>query len=346
MKKHILNKIFKENLKYLPKWHGALANHVSMAAVALYTMKEWVPIDDEKIEREAQKYMENLTPLRINSASIDMNRLSWDMQKNLLGHDEFYESWKAFFLKQFLDKDIKEVIGFWLERLGLGLSAAAGHSVIRLAYALMAQPCLERDVYIEEIATCLADYTARYFSLSHKNSSIESSQKIHLAQYVLEHAALSEEKLSILTSCNLIEDKYFLCRNFPEFHQALEQVKTAINFKQVLINLSSIAVTNPNFALLHCITLGHAILFLTDNLPQFNKATLYQGYRDFVIAALLCNNLFVKPFENKAVTLEEIYRQVSKLNNDHSQKIVFSLTELYKRYSAPIYLEAALSYIK
>jgi len=115
MQKNILNKIFKENLKYLPKWQGALANHVSMAAVALFTMKQWVSIDDAKIKREAQKYMENLTPLRINSSSIDMNQLSWDMQKSLLGYDEYYESWKNFFLKQFSDKDTKGIIGIWLD---------------------------------------------------------------------------------------------------------------------------------------------------------------------------------------------------------------------------------------
>jgi len=346
MKTHILNKIFKENLKYLPKWHGALANHVSMAAVAMFTMKEWVPIDNSQIEKQAQKYMENLTSLRTNSSSIDLHQLDWEMQKNLLGYDEYYESWKSFFLKEFSDKDTKEVICIWLDRLGIGMSAAAGHSIIRLAYALMAEPNLEREVFIEEIATCLGDYASRYFPLSDKNPEKDSSQKIPLDQYILEHPPLSEEKLSILSSCSLIEDKYYLCRNFPEFHQALAQVNTGISFEPVLRNLSSIAVTNPNFALLHCITLGHALLYLYDKLPEFNKVSLSQGYRDFVIAALLCNNLSIKPFENKDVTLKQVYRQVSDLQNDHSQKIVFSLTELYKRYSSPLYLEAALSYIK
>jgi len=101
MQDHLLNKIFKENLKYLPKWHGALANHVSMAAFALFTMKEWVPIDDSKIEMEAKKYMINLTPVRVNSSSIDLSKLSWELQKSLLGHDEYYESWKGFFYNNF-----------------------------------------------------------------------------------------------------------------------------------------------------------------------------------------------------------------------------------------------------
>jgi len=83
MQNHLLNKIFKENLKYLPKWYGALANHISMAAFALIAMKEWVPIEDTKIEREAKKYMENLTPVRVNSASIDLSKLSWELQKKV-----------------------------------------------------------------------------------------------------------------------------------------------------------------------------------------------------------------------------------------------------------------------
>ena len=346
MQPHLLNNIFKENLNYLPKWNGALANHVSMEAFALFTMKKRVPIDDAKIEREAKEYMKNLTPLRVNSTSIDLNQLSWDMQKSLLGHDEYYESWKDFFLIQFSDNEPKEIIGIWLERLGVGLSAAAGHSVIRLAYAVMAKPHLEQEVFIEELATCLADYASRYFPLSNETLEISSSQEITLDQYILDHKNLSVENLSLLASCRLIEDKYFLGRNFPEFQDTLKQVNANVNLNEILKNLASIAVTNPNFALLHCITLGHATMYLLDNLPEFNKTNIFHGYRDFVIAALLCNNLNYVSFKRKEVTLNQVYAQVSKLDNDHSQKIVFTLTELYKQKSSPIYLEAALSYIK
>lgn len=345
MEEHLINKIFKENHKYLPKWQGALANHVSMAALALYKMKEWAPINDQKILREAHKYMENLTPNRVNSSSIDMNLLSWTMQNKLLGHDEYYESWKNYFLLALTDGQIKEIIGLWLDRLGVGLSAAAGHSVIRLAYALMAEPYLERKVFIEEIATCLADYASRYFPLS-RITIVNASQSVPLDQYILEHSPLSDEKQTILSSCRLIEDKFFLCRNFSEFHDALALVNSEINFKKVLSNLSSIAVTNPNFTLLHCITIAHAILYLTEHLPSFNKANLYQGYRDFVIAALLCNNLSYKSFEHQTISLDQVYQHVSILENDHSQKIAFTLTELYKQHASPIYLEAAMSYIK
>lgn len=345
MPEHILNKIFKENLRYLPKWNGALANHVSMAAVALFKMKEWVPIDDDKIIREANKYMRGLTPLRLNSSSIDLSRLNWEMQKGLLGHDEYYESWKDFFLQQLKEKDNKEMIGIWLARLGVGLSAAAGHSIIRLAYALKAETYLTSEVYTEEIATCLADLASRYFPLSSENLELEAEQTVTLDQYVLDHAPLPDEKLSLLSTCSLIEDKFFLCRNFSEFQNALSQVNIDFEFHKVLNNLSSIAVTNPNFALLHCITIAHAIIYLSDNLPVFDIRNLYHGYRDFVIAALLCNNLSIQPFEHKEVTLDQVYSQISKLENDHSQKIAFTLTELYKRYSAPIFLQAALSYI-
>ena len=346
MKTHLINNIFKENLKYLPKWNGALANHVSMAAVAMFKMKKWVPIDDSEIEKQAKKYTVNLTPNRENSSSIDLQKIEWPMQKNLLGHDEYYESWKNFFLKEFKDKDTKELICLWLSRLGTGISAAAGHSVIRLAYAVMAKPYLEQAVFIEEVATCFGDYAARYFPLSDERIVNDSSKKISLDQYILDHNVLPKEKLSLLSSCNLIEDKYFLCRNFPEFHKALSKVNTEIDFEIVLKNLSSIAVTNPSFALLHCITLAHALLCLYDYLPELNKKSLSHGYRDYVVSAILTNNLSIQSFELKGVTLEQVYQKVEGLENDHSQKIAFTLTELYSRYAAPIYLEATLSFIK
>lgn len=345
MEEHVLNKIFKENLKYLPRWHGALANHVSMAAVALFTMKERAHIDDAKIEKEAKVYSKNLTPIRNNSSSIDLKQIDWKIQKSLLGHDEYYESWKNFFLEEFESRNINELIAKWLERLGHGISAAAGHSVIRLAYAFKAKDYLQKEVYLEEIATCLADYASRYFPLSNHQVEPIAHQKISLDKYILEHKPLSNENLRLLDSCRLIEDKFFVCRNFSEFHDALSRVNTQINFKKIFDGLSTIAVANPNFALLHCITLGDAILFLSENLPVFNKTSVHQGYRDFVIAALLCNNLTVRSFEQKNVSIEQVYEAVNILNNDHKQKIVFTLTELYKRYSSPVYLEAALSYI-
>jgi len=52
------------------------------------------------------------------------------------------------FLQQFLNNDPKVIIGLWLERLGEGVSSAAGHSVIRLSYALKAEPYLERERFI------------------------------------------------------------------------------------------------------------------------------------------------------------------------------------------------------
>ena len=346
MKTHLINSIFKENLKYLPKWQGALANHVSMAAVAMFEMKKWVRIDDSEIENQAKKYTENLTLNRKNSSAIDLQQIEWPMQKSLLGHDEYYESWKRFFLKELADKDAKEVISLWLSRLGAGISAAAGHSVIRLAYAVMAASYLEQEVFVQEIATCLADYASRYFPLSDETIINDSVQRIPLDQYILAHKVLPKEQLSLLSSCNLIEDKYFLCRNFPEFHEALSKVNTEIDFEIVLKNLASISVTNPSFALLHCITLAHALLCLYDYLPEFNKKTLSQGYRDYVVAAILTNNLNRQSFEIKGATLEQVYQQVEGLQDDHSQKIAFTLTALYKRYGAQIFLEAAVSFSK
>lgn len=346
MNQHLINNIYKENLKYLPKWHGALANHTSMAAVAMYTMKEWVPIEDSEILKQAKKYMLNLTPIRENSSSIDLHQIDWALQKKLLGHDEYYESWKNFFLKEFTNKDPKEITSLWLSRLGIGISAAAGHSVIRLAYAFMAESFLERNVFIEEIATCFGDYAARYFPLSTEISKNNTPQNIQLDEFILDHNNLPEAKLSILSSCRLIEDKYHICRNFPEFQEAVAQVNSIIDFEAILKNLCAIAINTPSFALLHCITLAHALLHLFDYLPEFNKLTIYHGYRDYVIAALLTNNLNAQPFEKKDVSLDEVYQHVEGLENDHSQKIAFTLMELHKRNEDPIFLQAALSFIK
>jgi len=344
MKAHFLNKIFKENLNFLPKWHGALANHTSMAATAMFLMSEYGCFDERGIKKQADNYMQNLTPNRINQSLIDLGGLDWTMQQSLLGRDDFYESWKSYFINELSSNDHKVVIALWLERLGVGVSAAAGHSLIRLAYGLMAEPYLERKVFIEEVAVCLSDYCSRYLALSENKPDI-STRKTSLSQYILQGSDLSSKNREILNSCSLIEDKYFICRNFSEFKQATMSVNVMFDFEKVLENIVSISIVNPDFALLHCITLAHAVLYLTDVLPAFEQRPLYQGYRDYVIAALLCQNLKMQKFEKQSISINNLWQKISDLENTHSQKIAFSLIELSKRYDSPLYLQSVVSFI-
>ena len=64
-----LNTIFRDNHGYLARWDTAYANHLSMAAAALFLMSDRCAIPAEKLERDAAIYQGYLSPLRRNTAA-------------------------------------------------------------------------------------------------------------------------------------------------------------------------------------------------------------------------------------------------------------------------------------
>jgi hypothetical protein len=97
-----LNSIYLNNLEYLARWNTCLANHVSMAATAMYLMKDRAKISPRKISADANIYTKMLSPKRMNSAYIKLGKLSWSIQRQLLGHDDLQESWQVFFQKHLI----------------------------------------------------------------------------------------------------------------------------------------------------------------------------------------------------------------------------------------------------
>jgi hypothetical protein len=341
--KKTLEEVYEANLNYLARWDTSLANHVSMAAAAMFLMREKTQVEARKIRCDAATYSESLSPKRVNAAFIKLEGLTWSIQQQLLGHDDLQESWLTFF-RNALDQDVDLVIAVWLQRLGYGISAAAGHSIIRIHYAMAVRDALSCDVFKEELAISFADLASRYTVLTLGNIA---ERKRSLEDYIDDHPSLPASVVTMIEHGSLIEDRLFLVKTNPIYQSTVQGIALNYDIVQCLRRLAVIAKKTADFTLLHTITVGQALIDIMRWCPALDNLSLRQGYRDFVVAAVFANNLpnVTLDTENET-TIDEVYAEVPNLTNDHSQKITYSLTKLYEEFAYPEFLQAARVYQK
>ena len=338
-----INKIYKDNLQYLPRWKTAYANHVSMFSAALFLMREHAPITPEKLLKDAAAYTRQLSPRRENSSGIDIKKLPWSRQQQLLGHDDLYESWFALFRRRFDSEQLDDEIACWLHRLGRGLCAGAGHSVIRIFYALAMRQYLEEAIFREELAIAFSDLASRYLPLTLLDES--GSLQHALPAFIARQHRYPQELLEEVQAGQLIEDRLMIIRAQDKYLELTKTVRTDFEFEPTLVALSEVAARTTDFSLLHGLTVGHALLEIFACLPALDQSTLRQGYRDFIVAAsTYADRSDDDTAEANSVALEDIFQAVPDLIDDHAQKASFSLTELYRHFPRPQFLIAARSY--
>ena len=334
----VLNEIFTENLQYLPRWNTALANHLPMAAAAMFLLRQQSAISLAHIRENAQDYAKQLTPRRTNDAAMVLADMPWSMQASLLGNDDVFESWELFFQQQ-LCADIDGVIKLWLARLGGGLCGAGGHSLIRLYYSLAVRGALTPDTFVREISITLADFATRHTTLT---AMEEVSGTRRLEAFLDDHEPLDRQAFGIIKSGALIEDRFLLARASDGFQLAASDVSPDYDLLGVLRRLAAHVPKSSNFTLLHALTVGHALSEIEVIYPDVDNGLMRQAYRDYVIATVLSTGLGNSPPSADAgVTLDHLLERVPLLNNDHAQKATYSLYRLYERSSAQEFLEAA-----
>ena len=120
----------------------------------------------------------------------------------------------------------------------------------------------------------------------------------------------------------------------------MHAISPDFDFAETLETLSLIATRNPNFTLLHLITVGEAMVGLSELLLNLNDQSLRAGYLDFVVAAFMAEQLKLANGET-APRSQGVLPLLKTTRDDHAIKSAYSLTELYRRYKKPIFLSAA-----
>ncbi len=138
-----------------PEFGPGLSNHGPMASEALVALGR-----ADAVEAWAEDYAKNLL-----EPVGERNAIERDEWRETLGDVRRVGDWIAYFRRQVAENPWPELLDVWVARLSPGIMAAATHGVIRTAHAVRALYAGETPQRLQEFATGLAYWAARYQGL-------------------------------------------------------------------------------------------------------------------------------------------------------------------------------------
>jgi hypothetical protein len=236
------------------------------------------------------KYIEDTDLVSLNEVS--------GIDRNVegcLGQRDKYGAYVTHFEEKRKTESIDYLIRDTLNSLSLGIGSVLFHSLIRLSYAVTSK----ND---DEIIRGLA-----YFS-----SSYEAVQ----------------EEVRVIPSC-IIRPEFmrFISERKGYFHLGGEpEEKEAV----ILDALCDLYIATGSFIVLHTITGFEALHTLKSYFEDYNKAI--DTYTESVLKALLrvTDNDYRKIVIDKAMTFEEMKKEICLYGNSHTVKLLYSADKLYQ----------------
>lgn len=320
---------------YGPEYgESMLSNHLPMALYALHRMGA----DEADITRFTDRYtrIHRLTPMS-NSADAEIAGEDW---RNTLGTHQRYPAYRSFFADRLQKLGREKFLKIYFNPLIPGISAAAYHALIRLAYGVESQndeEILSGMAYMAdshlELQGPLPDVSDNGLSIKEQMSFV--SQELSSGRLVLPALeGVISEKMDTLSQGDVLGG---IAENLT-----LSVGVTLRDFAAVALDLY---LTTKNFTALHTVTGCHAARVLQ---PYVEDEILYLRYfhQAFVAAYLSIGAPPIKTQETKndAGQIEKIKTAARKASNDHDIKLTYTVLEEYKKYGSALYLRAAAEF--
>jgi len=318
---------YADSLAFAPEFGDGLSNHLPMALVAAEWLEERLGLAG-RVEAFFAAYAPRLEPLATDGKT-----------EAILGDYASLGAFDAAYSEQIHRRGSAAALTDALGVLGRAVPATAGHGLLRVYFAVEAL-ALAPDLATRELARGLSYWAARYHILSDAERGSSS-----LSEVLSGLVPLAEADRIEMRQHRLITERQDAVSRSPIFRTAAASVDGAsVDVLGVAARLAAVAVTRPDFTLLHALTTAQAILGLAAALPELDLGPLKQGWSDFVIAACLTENLPTQPTAPPgAATVDQLRALVAATVDDHAIKSAFSLLRLHDLSQDPVFLSAALA---
>lgn len=290
----LTNELISTGLKFQPTYQKGLTNHLPMTLVALDQMGA----EDERLLGFYHQYITQL--------------------ENVARNDAFLA--QAEQIEQRITQDgIEATLQQSLSKLIASLSSQAFHCLIRLAYAVKSQQP-------REIAYSLAYWEQHYRPLTPLSTTDSYTAAEQLKQLTHVFSTTSFHADNIGERINEVA-------KHPNYLK-LAAVPCDITLESTLKMVIKQYKTTHDFTLLHGITAYHALMVLS---PYFldQTAALQWFWQSYTAAfATACHALNNKSSQASAPHLSwlETLSRGALSHNDHTIKLIYSCSEIYKRY--------------
>jgi hypothetical protein len=293
-----------------------LTNHLPMALVA----KAGLGAPAEELARFNRSYRRRLVSLR-----EPVEQFSPTTWRRLLGVPEAYPELAAYFVEQTHNADATSVVRTHLPHLVSGVSGAAFHGVIRLAYALDAgSPDL--------IAHALAYFAASATPLG----SIESGPTVSDNPEELLADLRTRDWWRGVASGALISEEMHLVASQPEFASVASRLAIDARTSDRLADAAlKLYASTDDFTALHGVTGLEAIAKIrplvedVDDLDRFTFQALAAAYLAIGAPPLWSDQHLSDLVAERAADPAAIRQRAAMSNDEHVAKIVFTASRRF-----------------
>lgn len=328
----VLSNLLSKNRNFSPTYHpNVLANHLSMALIALYKLGA----SDEQLKKYYLHYSEELEPVQALTNTIQITDTNW---MNFLGCAHYFPNYLIFFQKNIQLNGMSETLKKYLQLLIKGLSGQAFHCLIRLAYAV-------EIIDIEEIAVSLAYFSSHYFSLGDK-------KKLNPIFKHPKHILNKINSISCFTGVQInginITERVKKVALIAEFSSVIDWLKpgntTLSECASILIYLYA---KTEDFTVLHMVTVTHAMRILQNYFIDFEDAIRYY-WQAICAAYITIGSPSISEFSlpmTKQTNWPTIISKTINSADEHVIKLVYTCYEESKIYNNSLYGHVAVNTI-
>jgi hypothetical protein len=319
--------------RFGPEYDRMLANHLPMALWALHRLGA----TDDDLNRFAETYTasHDLPPVS-PPAGISLNDRNWESYK---GKREYFSNFRAFFSIKLQELGREGFLRSCFNPLMAGISAAAYHALIRLAYGVDS----DND---EEILSGMAYLAASCLQLQGplpalSGHAIPLREQINFVSEELSAGRLVLPKMNgvIFERMGQVSQKEVLVGIAGRL--AIPTGASLKDFAEITLDLY---LSTKNFTLLHTVTACHASRIM---MPYIDDKTLYLKYfyQALVAAYITVGAPHIgeqAPYHIDKNQIEKIKAAACKASDDHDIKLTYTAREEYRAYQNPLYLKAAV----
>lgn len=303
---HLLLQSFRE---FSPVYGDHLANHLPMAAIALWRMGA----DTKQIHRFAKNYVKKLE--RRHHFPSPPPSLTHVPRR---GTHQFEQD-AAYFAAQLAASGVEPVLRQWLPRLLPGLSASAFHCLIRTAYAV-------ESGCVAELADALAFWSSDYLDFPMRWIEQDRAAKDIVADTV---SAFGDGR----DYGGIIVDKMVAVSKEPFFARGLP-LPQSLTLEDIRASVLDLYLLGDDFTVLHTVTSTHALQILAPFIDDQDSARRYLWQGLLLAVATVADTLrhsgpdgAAKP---TATDWPVILEQARQSLDDHVVKLVFTAWEEWR----------------
>jgi hypothetical protein len=324
----VLSELLDEELGSDPTTSRHLTNHLPMALVA----KSHLGASDDELRRFATAYSRRNVPLA--PLQHELSHSSWT---TAIGQRGASGDLRDYFTRCILDNGIDDTMKAHLPALLPGISGAAFHGAIRLAYALEVQSADRVAAglgYLAEVATPLGPLVA---------TGVRSDEPLELIAELSETFRWSDD-----AEDGNIDDRMHAVAQHAEFQSLALSLDINDGTLQKLADaaLQIYAATN-DFTALHGVTGIAAISSLREwcddpgQVDLFSFQALAAAYQTIGCPPLWTQNRLDELVAQRAVPQEAVEHVGANSNDEHVSKLIYTSLRYFNDTQEPLYLAVA-----